>query len=234
MNALIIMTRIPVAGRTKTRLIGKLTARQCADIHKCFLLDIFNMCKRIDSNIHIYLSYGDEGNLNIINPIIPEYIKCFPQEGRNIGEKMKNSIKKVLDLGYEKVTLIGSDIPEVQSQDIIKSFMVLDKKDICFGPTLDGGYYLIAMKKLNKLVFENNIKWGKNSVFYNTMNILNKEGLRVGFVDKHEDIDTKEDLDNLINRSMVNKAYYKEVPFNTIEFINNWWVDENVKKYAEK
>ncbi len=71
--------------------------------------------------------------------------------------------------------LIGSDIPEIQSKDILKAFDILEHKDLCFGPTLDGGYYLVGMRKLNKIVFKEDIKWGEKSVFYSTMDLLNKK-----------------------------------------------------------
>lgn len=63
------------------------------------------------------------------------------------------------------------------------------------------------MKKLNKIVFKKDIKWGDKSVFYSTMDLLNKENLTVDFTEKYEDIDTKEDLKNLIYR--LNYKLYK-------------------------
>lgn len=59
---------------------------------------------------------------------------------------MENAVGEVLKKGYEKVVLIGSDIPEIQIKDILMAFDILEYKDLCFGPTFDGGYYLVGMK----------------------------------------------------------------------------------------
>lgn len=233
MNALVIMTRIPIPCKTKTRLMEILEGEQCAQIHKCFLSDVFNMCEGLKKDIHIYITYSDEGPFSVIEPLIPSYIKCFPQEGQDIGERMENAVHKLLKDGYEKVVLIGSDIPEIQKKDIMEAFDALEKKDLCFGPTLDGGYYLVGMKKLNKIVFHGNIKWGDKSVFYSTMDILNKENLTVGFVQKYEDIDTKEDLKNLKYRLNNETHMYDIIPQNTKKYLDNWWRNEYAERYVD-
>ncbi|WP_251860446.1 TIGR04282 family arsenosugar biosynthesis glycosyltransferase [Clostridium sp. Marseille-Q2269] len=233
MKALIIMTRIPVPYKTKTRLMKILTGEQCADIHKCFLQDIFNMCKDLKESMDIYVTYSDEGDFSIIQSLMPNFINNFPQKGKDIGERMENAVNYILNKSYEKVILIGSDIPEIQSKDILRAFDILENKDLCFGPTLDGGYYLVGMKKLNKIVFKGDIKWGEKSVFYSTIHILNKENLTVGFAEKYEDIDTKEDLKNLIHR-LNHKLYkYDVVPKHTKKYLENWWRDEYVERYVD-
>ena len=39
-QALILFTRIPVPGKTKTRLMPYFSPKQCAKLHTCFLKDI--------------------------------------------------------------------------------------------------------------------------------------------------------------------------------------------------
>ncbi|EJO5345977.1 TIGR04282 family arsenosugar biosynthesis glycosyltransferase [Clostridium botulinum] len=233
MNTLIIMTRIPVPYKTKTRLMEIFTGQQCADIHKCFLKDIFDMCEILKDSIDIYITYSDEGDFSIIEPSIPNFAKVFPQSGKDIGEKMKNAVGYVLNKGYKKVILIGSDIPEIQSRDILKAFDILEYKDLCFGPTLDGGYYLVGMKKLNEVVFKNDIKWGDKSVFYSTMELLNKQNLTVDFVGKYEDMDTKEDIKNLVYRLNCKLNKYDIIPKNTKEYLEDWWREEYAKGHVD-
>ena len=43
MNGLILMTRIPIPGQTKTRLMNVLTGEECAQLHRCFLMDLYNV-----------------------------------------------------------------------------------------------------------------------------------------------------------------------------------------------
>lgn len=219
MKALILMTRIPIPGQTKTRLLDIFSKEECAEIHKCFLLDLFNMFEYIRKDIDIFLTYTPEGSLNVLEGIIPHYIKAFPQMGEDLGERMGNAIERVLNMGYEKAILIGSDIPGIQPEDIMKGFELLKKNDLCLGTTFDGGYYLIGMKKLYGEIFDNNIKWGRKTVFEGTMHIANTLGLSVGLVNKHMDIDTKEDIIRF--EEMVKGGYFSDkiLPKNTVGYL---------------
>ena len=192
MKALVIMTRIPVPYKTKTRLLTVLSPNECAEIHRSFLKDIFKTACSLEKDIDVYLFYGDEGPLDIIEDILPEGIVALPQRGKDLGEKMKNIFAELFERGYERVVLMGADIPEVDVKDIDEAFR--KKKDLVFGPTLDGGYYLVGMSKLHEIVFSPEIKWGTPQVLQETIDILGRNGVEVGFIKTREDIDTEEDL----------------------------------------
>ena len=228
MKALILMTRIPIPGKTKTRLSDIFTGEECAELHKCFLLDLFNIFEYIKEDIDVFLAYTPEDSLNIMENIVPKYTKSFPQEGETLGERMENAIKNVLKQGYEKIVLIGSDIPSIQPEDIIKGFQILESNDISLGATFDGGYYLIGMKKLYKEVFDESIKWGKKSVFEGTMYIVNNLELSIGLTSKHLDIDTKEDIVSF--QEKVDGGYFlgKVLPANTVDYLEKIRVDNRI------
>jgi len=196
MDAVVIMSRIPVPGKTKTRLEGFLTSRECADLHRAFLKDILT----VHTDRNKFLSYGDEGPFELIEDILPYDIETFPQRGESLGEKMKNIFIHLFGLGYESVVLFGADIPEITGKDIENALKKLKENDLVFGSTLDGGYYLVGMKKLHEIVFSDEIKWGSGSVFEETINLIKKKGIDVDLIDVHEDIDTKDDLINLYKR----------------------------------
>ena len=146
MNALILMTRIPIPGQTKTRLMDLLTGDECAGLHMAFLKDLFTTFTEL-KDIDLFMTYTPEDSFTILEYMIPESIESFPQIGEDLGERMYNAINQVLGKGYKKVVLIGSDIPDLLARDIQTSFQLLDDHDIVFGPTYDGGYYLVGMKK---------------------------------------------------------------------------------------
>ncbi|WP_297406343.1 TIGR04282 family arsenosugar biosynthesis glycosyltransferase [uncultured Cetobacterium sp.] len=219
MNAMVIMTRIPVPNKTKTRLLTILTPQECAHIHMAFLKDIIKTCSNIE-NTDLYIFYGNEGPLNIIDNLLKDNIKVFPQKGIDLGEKMKNIFSELFQKGYTKVVLMGADIPEVKKEDIDNAFLKLQNKDIVFGPTLDGGYYLVGMNKLYPLIFNSNIKWGTPEVFQETINSIRESGLKVDTISTHEDIDTKEDL----------LSFNKRIEKNDLCKNTKIYIDENIKE----
>jgi len=215
MNALILMTRIPIPGKTKTRLMDMLTGDECVGLHMAFLKDLITTFTELQ-DIDLFITYTPEDSLFILENVIPESIESFPQKGEDLGEKMFNAITQVLLKGYKKVVLIGSDIPDLSAKDIQVSFQILDKHDIVLGPTYDGGYYLVGMKRSHEKIFRIPKKWGGKSVLESTIDIGNEQNLTIGLSQKYRDIDTKEDLFEFERKNENSK------PSHTMKWILEW------------
>ena len=211
-NGLIIFTRIPEAGKTKTRLQSKLSKEECANLHKCFLKDIYDIFINL-SDIDIIICHTEEGDLNILKNIFYKENLYIKQYGNNLNEKMYNAIKEVLSLKYNKCVLIGADIPEINKDDIISAFNLLKNNDFVFGASYDGGYYLVGMKEANDIIFKSgsvNLK--------DIINIVEANNLKYGLTNKKHDIDEYEDLIDLSKRININdnklkntKIFLKEI-----------------------
>lgn len=190
-EAIIIFTRVPIKGKTKTRLEGFLTKEGCRDIHISFLKDIKETCKKIKRDIFIF--YTPEGNKNILEDILGDLGEYYVQLGKDLGEKMFNAISCILDKGYNSCILIGTDIPEIKKSHLESAFKSLEKSDVVIGPTVDKGYYLIGMKNSNKAIFENQT-YGKGNVFSNTVGKIRKQNLTYSIMETCLDIDEEEDI----------------------------------------
>lgn len=195
-NALIIFTREPVAGHTKTRLMPYLSGEQCADLHLCFLHDIVKEAVKTDADICVSYTGGEPQELR---RVFGENAAYREQIGDDLGAKMLNAIRAVIDSGYSKVVLIGTDIPEICTESICKAFDALDRSDVVIGPTEDGGYYLIGMKKTHEGAFKVR-KYGSGTVLDDTVKSIREDGLTVSFADAYMDIDTREDIQSYCRR----------------------------------
>ena len=211
-NGLIIFTRIPEAGKTKTRLQKKLSMEECANLHKCFLKDIYDIFLNLN-DIDIIICHTEEGDLNILKNIFYKENLYIKQYGNNLNEKMYNAIKEVLSLKYNKCVLIGADIPEINKDDIISAFNLLKNNDFVFGASYDGGYYLVGMKEANDIIF----KSGSGNL-KDIINIVEANNLKYGLTNKKHDIDDYEDLIDLSKRININdnklkntKIFLKEI-----------------------
>ncbi len=201
-NAVIVFTRVPIAGQTKTRMMPYLSGAQCARLHTCFLKDIAKECEKTEADLYVY--YTPEGKGKALKEIFGGDAKYHKQEGKNLGERMYGAIESTLALGYEKCVLIGTDIPEIKKTDLQSAFQLLEQKDMVFGPTVDGGYYLIGMKEPHAVAFEKQ-SYGHGSVLECTSAQIEKANLSVGYVRKLEDMDTREDLVHFRARMRENK-----------------------------
>lgn len=189
-RALIIFTRIPEAGRTKTRLMPYFSGEQCAELHTCFLRDISASVRNVDADVFVFYTGGKPCALNEIFGSRAQYIE---QKGETLGARMHNAVRSVLGAGYESAVLIGTDIPAVSADIIEKAFNRIDDAHIVMGPTTDGGYYLIGMNTPVEEVFSLK-QYGDSSVFDATVRAADDSGFRVAAVDELSDIDEAADV----------------------------------------
>ena len=195
-NAYVIFTREPVAGSTKTRLMPYYTAEQCAELHRCFLRDL--ACEMKGRGFDIVVSYTG-GEPLFLKETFGRKACYIEQRGDDLGMKMENAFRDMFAMGYERVVLTGSDIPELESETIVTAFAMLSSCDIVIGPTTDGGYYLLGMKEPHHEAF--GVKtYGGTTVFEETVNSIRETGAEISIVDEYNDIDTKEDLADLRRR----------------------------------
>lgn len=192
-RAIIIFTRIPLPGKTKTRMMPALSGRKCAALHTCFLKDIYAVCTETEADV--FVDYAPEGadQAEVLGDIFGSVPVFFRQQGDTLGERMYQGIRRVLDKGYQSCLLIGADIPELRPEHLRRAFEVLEERDIVFGKTVDGGYYLVGMKQPWKEAFGLE-RYGVSTVFEETLKRLEEREISVGYTAELQDMDTVEDL----------------------------------------
>lgn len=191
MRALIVFTRAPLPGRTKTRMMPYLDAEECALLHEAMLRDISRECAGCRADL--FISYTPLEGLQSLRSIFGRSCEYLLQEGEGLGERMYHAIENVLSRGYSSCILTGSDIAELRSADLERAFGLLERADLVFGRSRDGGYYLIGMKKAWREAFDLG-SYGHRSVFEDTLSRLAKKRLKIAYVRTLYDLDTKEDL----------------------------------------
>lgn len=163
-KALIIFTRNLELGNCKTRLAATIGDENALEIYKILLDHTVLITKNLNVDKFVYysksISEDDVWNKNVY--------RKRKQEGFDLGIRMKNAFSDVFSLGYEKVLVIGSDIYDLNQDDLENAYSNLENNDFVIGPASDGGYYLLGMKKIETSVFKNK-KWGSNTVFEDTM-----------------------------------------------------------------
>lgn len=190
-KAVILFTRVPVPGKTKTRMMPYLTAEGCASLHKCFLRDMSR--EIIKTGADLFVCYESDGDISVLRDICGRRAKYFPQRGADLGTRMFSAISEVLMRGYETCVLTGSDIPELTKEDIEKAFEIIESCDVVIGPSSDGGYYLIGMKQPLDYVFDGK-SYGHGNVLEDLEASLSTHGSSYGMTAEHCDMDTREDL----------------------------------------
>lgn len=186
---LMIFTRNPELGKVKTRLSKSVGDIMALDIYQFLLDKTKEVTKNISADKVVYYSEKITENDLWSSSLYKKEV----QFGDDLGAKMEYAFQTAFENNYEKVLLIGSDLYDLEPSHINEAFEKLKNKDVVIGPALDGGYYLVGLKKNYPEIFKNK-RWGTSSVRKDTLKNLEK-------VDVHllpilNDVDVLEDIEH--------------------------------------
>ncbi|MEM1257694.1 MAG: TIGR04282 family arsenosugar biosynthesis glycosyltransferase [Bacteroidota bacterium] len=189
-DLLLIFTRNPELGKCKTRLATKVGDRAALNIYKFLLEHTVHITQQLAMDKSVY--YSEEVWKNDIwnNDVYQKKL----QQGTDLGQRMMNAFVDGFRHGYQKIVIIGSDMYNLTKEDIEEAFSKLAHHDVVLGPAEDGGYYLLGMKKLNAVIFQNK-DWGTSTVLKATLNDLNNENYLL--LPLRNDVDHYEDIQHI-------------------------------------
>lgn len=194
-NLLIIFMKFPRPGAVKTRLQPEISPDGSYRLFRAMCEDLvanLSDSEQFDLQIHFW----PPESASQMRDWLGEHLAFVPQISGNLGEKMNGAIANSLAAGYRKAAIIGSDLPTLNATRINLAFEKLDSSDVVFGPTNDGGYYLVGMRQPLSALFEN-IPWSTDSVFAKTMEVANSNHIPVALLPQESDIDTIEEVRQL-------------------------------------
>jgi hypothetical protein len=185
---LIVFVRAPRLGRVKTRLAADLGA---AEALNAYHLLVQTLIGRIRAKRHVQLRYTPDDAGDEIQPWLKPGWEARPQGGGDLGVRMGRAFLEVLGGGVRRVIIIGSDCPQLTAADLATAWRALDRHELVLGPALDGGYWLIALKSWQPILFQG-IDWSTDRVLEQTLKRATAAHLRVSRLRLLEDIDTGE------------------------------------------
>jgi rSAM/selenodomain-associated transferase 1 len=215
-NAVIIMAKVPEAGKVKTRLQPRLTPEQSAELAECLLRD--TITKVAGEQNQLIIAYSPADGRDFFDQFSQHKIIYLLQKGLDLGERMFNAFDFAFAQKMDSVVMIGTDSPTFPAKYIDNAFEYLESSDAVLGETEDGGYYLIGLRTLKQEIFEN-VEWSSPETFKQTAENLRNLGLNVSFLPKWYDVDEPEEFERLIIEFLENPALAE----NTAR-----WIAENV------
>lgn len=196
--ALAIMTKAPRAGRVKTRLAPPLSPEEAAALNICFLRDLsasINNAGNSSRGIGCYTPVGAE---EVYHDILPARFQLIAQREGTFGVRLASAVGDILSVGFSAVCLINSDSPTAPIAVFAEAARILSapNETIVLGPSDDGGYYLIGMRKLYPRLFEE-IDWSTGRVLAQTRDRAAEIGLKVHLLPACYDVDDQGTLQML-------------------------------------
>ncbi len=193
-ETLILFTRYPRAGRTKTRLIPKLGAEGAAQVQREMtehvLARVWPLTRQRSVNLEVRFEDGSQAEMR---RWLGSGIRFVPQGNGDLGVRMHRAMKQAFDSGAERVIIIGADCPELDLGALTNAFNLLRDHPLVFGPARDGGYYVVGLRQSLSCLFEN-ITWGTPSVLAASVALARASGFEPCLLPELADVDEPPDL----------------------------------------
>ena len=187
-NTLVVFLRKAVKGQVKTRLALGIGEEMALSVYQWLVSLTLDAASRTKADVHLYFDQMD----NELST--PESFSRHEQKGNDLGERMFDSFKNNLsDDASKKLIIIGSDCPEINEQLVEEAFQKLSEKDLVIGPAIDGGFYLLGLKKLHVDLFKG-IEWGGENVLRQLVTNATSLNLTMSSLEPKRDIDDASDL----------------------------------------
>ncbi|HEY9639975.1 MAG TPA: TIGR04283 family arsenosugar biosynthesis glycosyltransferase [Coleofasciculaceae cyanobacterium] len=196
-DRLIIFTRYPQPGKTKTRLIPALGAEAAAQLQRQMtehtLAEVQQLIATRPLSVEIWFSSAEPAaGKRLMQTWLGDWV-YRPQAEGGLGDRMAQALQAAFAEGMQKAVVIGTDCPGLDAQRLREAFEALDRHDLVLGTATDGGYYLIGLRRPIPELFVG-IHWGTDHVFQQTIAIAERLGLSTMALEPLTDIDRPEDL----------------------------------------
>ncbi len=192
-NCLIIFTRYPEPGKTKTRLIPALGELGSAQLHRRMAEHTVQQARTLYCAIEVWYVGGSE---ELMQNWLGTDLYYREQLDGDLGDRMCAAFRSAFDQGYQTVMLIGTDCPGLTTALLAQGFAELQNQVVTIGPAIDGGYYLIGLQRLVPELFQG-ISWSTDTVLPETLQIADRLNLDSVLLPCLRDIDLPEDLQYL-------------------------------------
>lgn len=201
-DRLILFTRYPEPGVTKTRLIPALGKNGAADLQRRMTEAAAVQAEMVAGSRPVGFDICYDGQ---DHELVTQWLKtlapkgkCRPQGEGDLGLRMRRAFEQAFAEGCQRVVLFGCDCPKLTAMIMEQALAALADHDLVIGPALDGGYYLLGMTGPHYFLFEN-IEWGNDAVLANTIKQAEAFGLRIFLLESLADVDRPEDLCHIHN-----------------------------------
>lgn len=191
---LILFTRYPEPGHTKTRLIPAIGPEDAALLQQRLTSHTLGIVRHFQKQIPLKIEVQFAGrDVSAMQAMFGDDVRYTSQQGEHLGERLHNAIESAFEQGIQQVIVIGADCPSLDVQILTAASRQLESHDVVLGPAEDGGYYLIGVKSPQPSLFQD-IPWGTSQVLAKTLQKIDTLQLRVKQLPPFSDVDYPEDL----------------------------------------
>ncbi|MDC0664232.1 TIGR04282 family arsenosugar biosynthesis glycosyltransferase [Marinobacter sp. SS21] len=192
---LIQFSKWPEQGRVKTRLAPLLGDNGALQAHIKLSRLVLSRLLATGLPLHFYwdraLASPPPESTSLLSDLTRAGVEQRFQRGRDLGARMEAALQAGL-AEYSRVLIVGSDCPSVDADYVHAAQDALLDSDLVLGPSEDGGYVLIGVRRLVPGMLAG-IEWGTGEVLTQTRSRAVDCGVSCRLLDTRWDVDEPED-----------------------------------------
>ena len=199
-----VMAKASAPGRAKTRLVPPLSYEEAAALNTAFLRDVTdNMLLAAlraapGASIAAYAAYGPPGSEDFFRRNFAASIGLIPAWLPNFGDCLFHTISEIFARGHGAAVVLNADSPTLPTALLNETAEMLARPGdrAVLGPSSDGGYYLLGLKKAHRRMFDD-ISWSTERVAAQTLERARGIKLDVHLLPEWYDVDDADCLRRL-------------------------------------
>jgi rSAM/selenodomain-associated transferase 1 len=188
---LIVFVKNSIPGKVKTRIAKDIGDEKAMELYNILKAHTADISAQADADKWVFYADYIENNDFFNESLFDKKL----QADAEFGMRMQTAFDEGFAVGHDKIVLICSDCYELNSDHIREAFRLLDHKEAVLGPAFDGGYYLIGLRKMYSVLFDEK-SWSTNSVLSDTIEDLNSLEISYDLLEPLSDIDLAADIPN--------------------------------------
>lgn len=195
--AISIVCKTPGVGGGKSRLRPLLGAELVARLSACFIRDVADALEAVPSPLgrQLYALYSPAGSEASLQALLPPPWTLVLRQAASVGSVLDLSMTAFLADGHDCAIMVNSDSPTLPTDFIVEAIAALRAPGdrVVLGPALDGGYYLVGLKRPHPRLFEE-IAWSTPDVLARTLERAQEIGLPAVLLPGWYDVDEPQDF----------------------------------------
>lgn len=203
MSAILIFLKAPRRGHVKTRLAHHVGSERALKVYRAL---VARQWTALPESACVEVHYTPHDATVEMRNWLGAEVDYFPQSEGELGARLGHSVQCAFGRGARSVTCIGGDCPQLETRHFEEAEALLDGgHDVVFGPSEDGGYYLIALRSPLTQLFAD-IPWSTRNTLDASLRKANSLGLKVGLLETLYDIDEETELERALADGLIELA----------------------------
>jgi rSAM/selenodomain-associated transferase 1 len=197
-RTVLVFVKYPEPGRVKTRLAAMVGPKPAAALYHGWIGAVLGALQPLRPTTRVvgYHEGAPRESFAAWEHLADDW---WPQPPGDLGDRLTAGFRRAL-AGGGTALAVGTDCLEIDALLLGQAFDLLASNDVVFGPTPDGGYYLVGLSSERPDLFAS-IRWSSKHTLADHLHRCRQHGWSFALLPARHDLDTWDDWAAYLDRT---------------------------------